>query len=346
MRIPIKATSLGAVLFLTAVASALLAFGPFTVIAPAQTDDPVATGALPASESKTPDAIPKVTRKLPQPPPTEAATDSGEQPPKREITAEDLEGEERPTAESVVRNAFEPPPAARSLSKTSSLWIDPKLKRVYADGYVIMNRGLLEMFACPMNTKEHESVVAILAKSSQVHAALLAVGAMPGTPVRYSPAFLPATGQRIRVWVSWLDKDGKYQVADARTWIRQGDTTKTMEVDWVFAGSGFWKDDRDGKEHYQADSGDMICVSNFSTAMLDVPVESSAQADALIYSPFTERIPERGTPIRLTLVPIPVPSDPEPRDDPAAKQNVDAETPPSDEYLKKKVVDVEKPTTK
>ncbi len=344
MRIPPSILGVGVALLLPLFAWAFVAFGTSTEVTttdvtvptanetdstPAPTNEPAAAEPPPSTVPDTSEVIPKVTRKLPQPPAPADSAGPSENAEKVGITLEDLEGDERPTAESVVRNAFEPPPESRSLSKDSSLWIDPKQKRVYADGYVIMNRGMLEMFACPMNTKEHESVVAILAKSSQVHAALLAVGAISGTPVRYSPEFLPATGQRIRVWISWFDKDGKYQVADARSWIRQGETAKTMQEDWVFAGSGFWKDEEDGKEYYQADSGDMICVSNFSTAMLDVPVESSAQADSLVYSPFTERIPERGTPIRLTLIPIPVPSD-----DPADQDKVDTDTPPTEDILK------------
>ncbi len=248
--------------------------------------------------------------------------------PSQTIDASDL-APSRPTAEEVVRRAFQPPLGAKALNREASLWIDPKTKRVYADGYVAMDRGQLEMFACPMNSKEHESIVAVLAQSSQVHAALLAVGAVVGTPVRFDPEFLPATGQRIRVWVTWLDENDKFHAADARSWVQRTGTKQTMATDWVFAGSGFWKDD-DGREFYKADSGDMICVSNFSTAMLDVPVASSAQADELAYSPYTERIPKRGTPVRLILVPIPVPSD-----DPDDASKIDAETLPTKEVLSK-----------
>jgi hypothetical protein len=100
-----------------------------------------------------------------------------------------------------------------------------------------------------------------------------------------------------------------------------------MSSEWVFSGSGFWEDPSDGRKYYRADSGDMICVSNFSTAMMDVNVASSAEADQLLYSPFTERIPERFMPVRLVLVPIP---------DKAAKSGVDPNQPPSEKVLTKK----------
>ncbi|MEM8667866.1 MAG: YdjY domain-containing protein [Planctomycetota bacterium] len=231
----------------------------------------------------------------------------------------------------IVREAFEAPPSATQLSK-ERVWIDRKNQRVYVDGYVAMREGPLEMFACPIGTKEHESIVATLAKSSDVHAALLAIGAQKGTPVSYVPKFVPATGQRIRVWVCYRDKKEKFQVIDARRWIqRNGKPKEHMESDWVFAGSGFWKDPADGREYYRADSGDMICVSNFSTAMLDIPIASSADADDLLFIPFTDRIPDRGTPVRLVFIPVPLKTDA-----PSPKPTVDPAKPPTESVLPKK----------
>ena len=208
----------------------------------------------------------------------------------------------------ITRRALSPPPGGTAISK-DHLWIDSKNKQVILDGYVAMTDGPLEMFACPEGTKEHESIIGTLARSKEVHAALLAVGAMRGTPVEFLPKFVPATGQRIRLWVCYRDKDGNFQAIDGRRWVKKASTGKQMEPDWVFSGSGFWKDPESGKEFYRADSGDMICVSNFNSAMMDIPVASSAEAGDLLYLPFTERIPPQGTPLRLVLIPIPLPTD-------------------------------------
>jgi hypothetical protein len=51
-----------------------------------------------------------------------------------------------------------------------------------------------------------------------------------------------------------------------------------------------------------ADGGDFLCVSNFPTAMLDVPVSSSAKG-SLLFQAFTERIPREKTKVRLVLIP-------------------------------------------
>ena len=156
------------------------------------------------------------------------------------------------------------------------------------------------MFACPQGTKEHESIVALNAKAYQIHAGLLAIGATPGRPVRYQPNYSPAEGPKIQVMVQWRE-DGKPRSVRAQDWIRQTGTDKQMEHDWVFAGSGFWKDTATGKEHYLAEGGEVICVSNFGTAMLDLPIQSSQDNAALMFEAFTERIPPVGTPVRLVL---------------------------------------------
>ena len=74
-----------------------------------------------------------------------------------------------------------------------------------------------------------------------------------------------------------------------------------MSEDWVFAGSGFWKDPDTGKEFYQAEGGELICVSNFSTATLDLPVASPQDNEGLFFDAFTDNIPPLGTRVWLAL---------------------------------------------
>jgi len=76
-----------------------------------------------------------------------------------------------------------------------------------------------------------------------------------------------------------------------------------MEYDWVFAGSGFWTDPNTGERIYYGDGGDFICVSNFATATLDLPVLSPQDNVDLLFSALTEAIPPLGTRVRLVLRP-------------------------------------------
>jgi hypothetical protein len=189
------------------------------------------------------------------------------------------------------------------LTEDYDLWIHKQRKLVIVDGEVCLREGQLEMFACPKGTKEHESVVALNCKSQFIHAALLAVGAKPGHPVQWDPTYRPATGTTIEIQVLWTDENGKRQRVRAQEWVKSAETGKAMQYPWVFAGSAFYTDETTGQRYYQADGGDLICVSNFPSATLDLPVESSQENNSLMYTAFTDNIPPLGTKVRLILIP-------------------------------------------
>lgn len=215
---------------------------------------------------------------------------------------DDLAGAERPN----VPPPLPPPTGAIPLLKgeDNHAWTDAERGVVLLDGVVSLRRGMLEMFACTRNTKEHESIVSANTQAFPIHAALLALGAEQGEPVKFQPEYVPPSGTEIEIEIEWLDADGKMQHARAQDWVRDLNTGKAMTHRWVFAGSLFWKDPETGRQIYQAEGGDFICVSNFATAMLDVPVESTDANGGLFYEAFTERIPPLGTPVRLVLKPV------------------------------------------
>lgn len=217
------------------------------------------------------------------------------------------EPEEPPAEKPIELPGFTPAdqlqPELKRLAKDQDVWFDVKRKLVVADGQVCLREGQLEMFACPKGTKEHESVVRINAQAKVVHAALLAVGAVAGKPVQFDPKYVPASGTVVDVWVLYRDKAGMNRKVKAQEWIKHIKTGKAMTYDFVFGGSGFWTDEDTKQTYYQADAGDLICVSNFPTAMLDIPVASSQDNADLQFSAFTDNIPDKGTKVRLVLIP-------------------------------------------
>jgi hypothetical protein len=190
-------------------------------------------------------------------------------------------------------------PDLKRLSPTEEVWVDPARKEVVVGGRIAIDRGPIEFFACSEGTKEHESIVATKASARLVHAALLAIGLEPGTPVSFDPEYVAATGPAVLVRARWTKDDGTSATIDAREWVRNTRTGEPLDADWVFAGSSFWTDPADGTEYYQADGGDLICVSNFPTAMLDLPVESSQSNEALLFEAFADRVPPRGAAVEL-----------------------------------------------
>lgn len=194
--------------------------------------------------------------------------------------------------------AADPHPTLKRLSPDAAVWIDLPGKRVVVGGRVALADGPIEFFACPSKTKEHESIVGVDAPARLVHTALLAIGLKPGSPASFEGEYRPATGDAVAIEVCWRDAEAEHCLP-ARQWVRDSRTGSQLDCDWVFAGSQFWKDPSSGIEYYQADGGDLVCVSNFPTAMLDLPIASSQANEALLFETFTERIPPRGTPVEL-----------------------------------------------
>jgi hypothetical protein len=195
------------------------------------------------------------------------------------------------------------PKDAQRLSKDYPIWIDPKEKSVIVEGQIALREGMLEMFACTRNTKEHESIVSANTKAYLVHAALLSLGAEVGHPVRYQPEYLPPAGTEIEVLVRYLDEKGKIQTARAQDWIKDNHTGKPMAYPFVFAGSSFYTDPDTNKQYYQAEHGDFVCVANFGTAMLDIPAKSSKSNEELEFEALTKKIPPLGAPVHLVFKP-------------------------------------------
>ncbi len=221
------------------------------------------------------------------------------------------------------------PQNLQRLHPSYPVWIDRDRKHVILVGRICQRRAPLELFACIRHSKEHESVVAVDTQAYVVHAGLLATGAESGSPVQFVPEFVPPTGTEIEVTVVWEDASGRRRQARGQDWVRnvaglydafegvaanefddelnlldQPDAYRDMPYPWVFAGSRFLVDEETGEQSYLADGeGDLICVSNFPSAVLDVPIRSSDSNAALLFEAFTERIPPIGTPVTLILTP-------------------------------------------
>ena len=134
-----------------------------------------------------------------------------------------------------------------------------------------------------------------------IHAALLAIGAKNGEPVRFHPEFKPATGDEITVIIRWRDADGNLVERIGQEVVKEAESGEKMDIPWVFAGSFFYQDG-DGRERYAADSeGEIIGVSNFPSAMLDVPKASSSTNTELLFLANEEKLPPRGTPVTILL---------------------------------------------
>jgi hypothetical protein len=177
-------------------------------------------------------------------------------------------------------------------------------RRVLVSAEVCLREGQLEQLMCRKQTKEHEAILTADVDARHIHAALIAAGAKEGSPVRFVPKYRPASGTTIKVRVQYKDKDKEVTVP-AQSWIKNAKDNKPLQSDWVFAGSRFVKNPLDdGKEYYLANDGDIICISNFETALLDLPIKSPKDNADLIFVANSERIPPLGTKVVVILEPF------------------------------------------
>jgi hypothetical protein len=198
-------------------------------------------------------------------------------------------------------------PAATKVSLGKNVFLETKgdKRRVLVQAEVCLRQGGLEQLLTRKGTKEHEAILAADVDARDIHAALLVAGAEAGKPVQFRPKYQPASGTVIKITLAYEQKGKKIEVP-ARSWIRQSQKKKELEQDWVFAGSYFVPnpDDKAKKPFYAANEGDVICVSNFDTAMLDLPIQSTDQDAELAFEAYTERIPAKETPVTVILQPV------------------------------------------
>ncbi len=190
------------------------------------------------------------------------------------------------------------------LARNIFLEVRGKERRVLVSAEVCLREGQLELLMCRKQTKEHEAILTADVDAQKLHAALNAAGAVEGSPVQFAPRYRPACGTRIKVSVQYKDQD-KLVTVPGQSWVKNMKTGKTLESDWVFAGSHLVSNPLEpDKKQYLANEGDLICVSNFETALLDLPIKSSKENADLAFLAFTERIPPLETKVVVILEPV------------------------------------------
>lgn len=218
------------------------------------------------------------------------------------------------TAAIIVSAAAVPANAAdkagnRVVKLGKHLRVDLDKRQVVINTEVCLRSGALELLLCAWGTKEHESVLHTRAKPSHVHAALLLLGLAPGKPAEWVMLednigrILPPRGAGLDIRLRWTDPNGKVRIVDAVKFLAMGNKKGAAPKEWIFVGSDIFSD---GK-YWADDGGEIICVANFASAVIDVPFGNpNKQADQVVsFMADTAAIPAAGTPVDVLLVPRP-----------------------------------------
>ncbi len=98
-----------------------------------------------------------------------------------------------------------------------------------------------------------------------------------------------------------LCKDEPYQAAIRS--FHKNSQTRPMTAEFVFAGSYQFVPEGTNKKLYAAEGGQLICVANFGSSMIDVKEASSANNGGQSYEAWADHVPPRGTPVVVELIP-------------------------------------------
>lgn len=178
-------------------------------------------------------------------------------------------------------------------------------RRVIVTAEVCLRKGPLEGLLTRSKKKEHEYILAADIDARHLHTALETAGAREGSAVQFQPRFRPATGTAIKILLRH-HKNGKAVTVPASEWISHHKTKKRLDHDWVFAGSRFVdRELENGKQkYYLANDGDLVCVVNQESALLDLPVRSTKNFKERLWQANTEMIPEEKTRVEVIFEPV------------------------------------------
>jgi hypothetical protein len=155
--------------------------------------------------------------------------------------------------------------------------IDRKNRVIDLKGKICMPQQTdwLELLVCKPKTREHESIISLIAKPSHVHGALLLIGLKHGKPYRATYdekkeawKHFPPTGDAVAVSIVYKNDKGKQVEVKANEWLVNQQTKKKMPDNvWLFTGSKIRK--IQGRQIYAADlEGNVITVVNFGDEVL------------------------------------------------------------------------------
>jgi len=181
-----------------------------------------------------------------------------------------------------------------NLYKIGEVTVDTKKREASIHGWVNMNVGLIEYLACSAGGKLHESVLVLDVKPTILQVALILLGLEAEGDFQYQGDPNPPKGDPVEIWVEWNQEEEK-KLLRAEDMILDNKKGKPMEhTNWVFTGSVI----HEGRFIAEMEKS-LIATYHDPAAILNNPLPEGA--DDTVYSVNSNLVPQRGTPITLTI---------------------------------------------
>jgi len=201
--------------------------------------------------------------------------------------------------------------------------VDLASRSLEFDGFVPIDAGnpsglfgSMELFVCSGDGKSHESLVQAAIRPSDLHAALLLIGAEPGSPA----SFDRRTGDLVRTAAAGTPLDVAFRTAEQdwihpSAWLREANTGERLPPhSFVFAGSR----EMEGRGYLADGEGILIALVTFPFAddfteptpglgigiepvAWPAPFSESQDTDPMLWEPDGDRVPELGTPVTVRI---------------------------------------------
>jgi hypothetical protein len=189
-------------------------------------------------------------------------------------------------------------------------------------GNVCLRHGSLELVACTKGTKEHESIVAVEARPMHIHAALLLLGAKPGSPATRKQLQdqagrwieVPPSGGPVDVYLVLKGTEGSMVEHPISEFItpssKRSDDAASADQEarfpthtFLFAGSALYGDDPGPRRYLSDETGNVISLSTFGDELLCLPEIHSHDNRALMWQVNAKALPAVGSGVTLRLRP-------------------------------------------
>lgn len=191
---------------------------------------------------------------------------------------------------------------------------------------ICLDKGMLELVACTKGTKEHESIVAIEARPTHIHTALLLLGARAGNPAILQPpkgedqgwTDIPPRGDAVDVLLVFPDMTGRPVAHPISKFITRaaseteppGNAVEGQKPagrfpthTFLFAGSRLIGGGPEPRKYLSDESGNVISVVTFGDELLCLPGVHSDQKASLQWQVNAADLPPVGTKVTLRLRP-------------------------------------------